>query len=142
MENNDDNKHALLSGVTSSMGADPLPPGSELMYPWQRLAQHLSPLIGESGFCALFGRSIRLVVPRFDCLQAARPGKNCEQSFSALSGVYRTVDVEAATAANTVLLVTFTELLSNLIGRALTNRLLESAWSGTQEDRNAREQTQ
>ena len=116
--------------------------GEALIDPWQRLAEHLSPLIGESGFCALYGRAIRLAVPHFDWLQAARPGKNAEQSFLALTGLYGTVHVDAASAANTVLLTTFTGLLSNLIGQALTGRLLDSAWNGGRERTHAQEQKQ
>lgn len=141
MENNDDKKHDLLSGVKTSMSEACLPAGSEvLLHPWQRLAQHLSPLIGESGFCALYGRTIRLVIPHFDWLHAVQPGSSPEQSFIALVGIYSTVHVDAATAANTALLTTFTELLSGLIGQALTRRLLDSAWNGRQEQKNVQEQ--
>ena len=140
MENNHDKKQELLSGVKSGRGTDDVPPGGELIYPWQRLAEHLSPLIGESGFCALYGRAVWLVVPHFAWLQAVRPGKNAEQSFIVLTGAYRSVDVEAASAANTVLLTTFTELLSSLIGEALTGRLLDLAWDTSHEHKHAQEQ--
>ena len=143
MENSNDKTHAQLSGVKSSMNADLLPAGIEtLMHPWQRLAEHLSPLIGETGFCALYGRAILLVVPLFDWLRAAQPGDSAAQSFTALTGVYNTVHIDAASAANTALLTTFTELLSGLIGEALTGRLLDLAWRGGQEQTNAQEQKQ
>lgn len=143
MENNDDKNHERLSGVKTSMGPACLPPGGEvLLHPWQCLASQLSPLIGESGFCALYGRTIRLVAPHFDWLQAFQPGKNAEQSFLALTGLYSTVHVDAATAANTALLTTFTELLSGLIGQALTRRLLDSAWDGRQDQKNVQEHKQ
>jgi hypothetical protein len=143
MENNDDKKHALRPGVKTSMSAACVPAGGEsLLHPWRRLAQHLSPLIGESGFCALYGRTIRLVIPHFDWLHAAQPGSSAEQSFIALVGIYSTVHVDAAAAANTALLTTFTELLSGLIGQALTRRLLDAAWAGSQEQKNVQEQKQ
>ncbi|MDB5934979.1 MAG: hypothetical protein JWQ01_2323 [Massilia sp.] len=140
MENNDDKQHELLSGVKTSMRAASLPSVSEaLLQPWLGLAAHLSPLIGESGFCALYGRALRLVVPRFEWLKTAQPGKNAELSLIALTGIYGTVHFDAATAANTALLDTFTELLSGLIGKALTSRLLDSAWNGAQGQTNAQE---
>lgn len=143
MENNDDKQHQLLSGVKTNISAAFLPPGSEaLLHPWQGLAVHLSPLIGESGFCALYGRSLRLVVPHFEWLKAAQPGKSAELSLIALTSIYGTVHADAATAANTALLDTFTELLSGLIGKALTSRLLDSAWNGRQQQTNAQEQKQ
>jgi hypothetical protein len=143
MENNDDTKRDPLSDVKTSMSEACLPPGSEaLLDPWQRLALQLSPLIGESGFCALYGRAIRLVIPHFDWLQAAQAGNNAAQSFIALTAIYSTVHVDAAAAANIALLTTFTELLSGLIGQALTRRLLDSAWNGSQDQTNVQEQKQ
>jgi hypothetical protein len=140
MENNDDKQHDLLSGVKTNMSEACLPLGKEaLLDPWQGLVLQLSPLIGESGFCALYGRAIRLVIPHFDWLQAAQPGKSAEQSFIALTGIYNTVHVDAATAANTALLTTFTELLSGLIGQALTRRLVDSASNGSQHQKNVQE---
>jgi hypothetical protein len=141
MENNDDTKHELLpGGAQRSIRAASAPRDCEpLLHPWKQLAMHLSPLIGESGFCALYGRAMRLVVPRFEWLKAAQPGKNTEQSLGTLTGIYATVHVDAATAANTALLNTFTELLSALIGQALTNRLLDSAWNGRHEQKNEQE---
>ncbi|MDB5918879.1 MAG: hypothetical protein JWR40_3113 [Massilia sp.] len=143
MENNDDKQQELLPGVKTRMSEACLSAGGEaLLHPWQRLALQISPLIGETGFCALYGRAIRLVVPNFDWLQAAEPGKSAEQSFVALTGIYNTVHVDAATAANTALLTTFTELLAGLIGQALTRRLLDSASKGRQEQQNVQEQEQ
>lgn len=140
MENNDNKQHELLSGVQTRLsGVLALRDTEALLHPWKQLDQIISPLIGESGFCALYGRTIRLVTPHFDWLHAAPPGKNAEQSFVALAAIYRTVHVDAATAANTALLTTFTELLSGLIGAALTSRLLESAWDGRQEPQNVQE---
>jgi hypothetical protein len=140
---NDDKNHDRQSGVQTSRFAACLSPGGqELLHPWQCLADHLSALIGESGFCALYGRTIRLVIPHFDWLQAAEPGNNAEQSLIALTSLYRTVHVDAATAANTALLTTFTELLSGLIGQALTRRLLDSAWNGRQDQKNVQEHKQ
>jgi hypothetical protein len=143
MENNDDKKHDLLPGVKTSMNEAGLPVGGKaLLDPWQSLATQLSPLIGESGFCALYGRTLRLVIPHFDWLQAVQPGKSAEQSFMSLADIYNTVHVDAATAANTALLATFTELLSGLIGQALARRLLDSAWNARQEQKNVQEQKQ
>ena len=140
MENNDDKQHELLSGVqTRVSSALALPDSEALLHPWKRLAQTISPLIGESGFCALYGRTILLVTPHFDWLGTAQPCKDAQHSFAALADIYRTVDVDAATAANTGLLTTFAELLSGLIGPALTSRLLESAWNGSQEPQNVQE---
>jgi hypothetical protein len=42
--------------------------------------------------------------------------------------------------ANEALLTTFTRLLTDLIGAALTTRLIDAAWQGTQAQNNAGEQ--
>jgi hypothetical protein len=141
MENDDDKQHELLPGVMASIpSASALFDSELLLHPWRRLALLLSPLIGESGFCALYGRAIRLAASQYEWLKAAQPGKTAEQSLAALAAIYATVHIDAVAAANTTLLNTFTDLLSALIGQALTNRLLDSAWNGKHEQKNVQEQ--
>ncbi len=101
--------------------------GRLLLQPWRRIAQHLCPLIGESGFCALFGRAVHVIGPEHAWLAPQQPCRAPEQLFASLEERMALVDAERAAVANTALLQAFTNLLTTLIGERLTRRLLESA---------------
>jgi len=94
---------------------------------WERLSEHLCPLIGEAGFCALYGRAARLAAAR------QLPPSPASQALDILLSTLRdNLDaMRAADAArvNIALLDTFTTLLSGIIGEALTVRLLATAWA-------------
>lgn len=98
-----------------------------MLQPWRRIAQHLCPLIGESGFCALFGRAVHVIGPEHAWLAPQQTCRAPEQLFTSLEERMALVDAERAAAANEALLRTFTQLLATLIGERLTQRLLASA---------------
>jgi len=143
MDNTDDKRKQLLVQVTASGGAtNPLGGTAQLLQPWARLARHLSPLIGESGFCALFGRAGRLVAPQFDWFPATSSFKTIDVLIAALRQSFDGVSADEARIGNIALLDTFTRLLAGLIGDALTNRLLDAAAQAQGEQKNAQEQKQ
>ena len=140
-------RHSLFNDedMTNSTGApDPSAASGALLLPWRRIAQHLCPLIGESGFCALFGRAVHVVGPDHAWLAPQQPCRAPEQLFSSLEERMALVDAERAAAANEALLRTFTQLLAALIGERLTHRLLESATASADttpgQQQNAQEQ--
>jgi hypothetical protein len=102
------------------------PPGSmdSLMRPWTRLGSQLVPLIGESGFCAMFSRAVRLAGSLNGSFLLDPSCRALDKQLSALAGHLAPLGGEQAAAANTELLDTFTKLLSALIGEGLTTRLL------------------
>jgi hypothetical protein len=114
--------------MTNSTDA-PLPSerSAQLLQPWRRIAQHLCPLIGESGFCALFGRAVHVIGPEHAWLAPQQPCRAPEQLFTSLEERMALVDGARAAAANAALLRTFAQLLATLIGERLTQRLLDSA---------------
>jgi len=113
--------------MTSNGMPAQLDASSAWLSPWRRIAQHLCPLIGESGFCALFGRACHVVGPEHAWMIPPQPCRSPEQLFTALQERLASVDAARATAANEALLRTFTQLLATLIGEGLTERLLASA---------------
>jgi len=126
--------------MTNSTGAqDPVPDSSSLLLPWRRISHQLCPLIGESGFCALFGRAIHVIGPAHAWLAPQPPCRSPEQLFALLEERLATVEPGLAAATNDVLLRTFTQLLATLIGEGLTQRLLASAAPADQQ-KNAQEQ--
>lgn len=100
---------------------------AHLIQSWRRLAVQLGPLVGDNGFCALFGRACRLASPEFRWLGAMPPCKSCDAQVGALDTMLASVAPEQAEAAHAVLLKTFTELLAALIGQALATRLVDAA---------------
>ena len=139
----DHHPHSLFldEDMTTSSGAQDLPSGnSALLRPWRRIAQQLCPLIGESGFCALFVRAVHVVGPDHAWLAPQQPCRSPEQLFALLAERMAPVEPGRAAAANEVLLRTFTQLLATLIGEALTQRLLASATAAADQPANAQEQ--
>ena len=113
--------------MTNRTGAPASAAGSGMLLPWRRIAQQLCPLIGESGFCALFGRAVHVIGPEHAWLAQQQPCRSPEQLFTSLEERLGSVDAARAAAANEALLRTFTQLLAALIGERLTQRLLASA---------------
>ena len=109
-----------------------------LLQSWRRLADQLGPLIGDSGFCALFARACRLVGPEFRWLTDGPPCKTRDAQITALDELLASVAPEHAKAAHAALLQTFTELLASLIGQTLARRLLDAA-ARDGEEKNAQE---
>jgi hypothetical protein len=131
MHNNDDKRQPRSLAMTASNGV-PSPPETieQLVQRWLQLAAHLSPLIGESGFCALFGRATRLLRPQFDWLTLDQAGKSLADLVAALERDLASVELALARAANEALHNTFIKLLCALIGEALTLRLVDTALAG------------
>ena len=125
--------------MMTSKGDPGRPAGhAHLIASWRRLCAQLGPLIGDNGFCALFGRACRLVAPEFRWLAETPACKSCEGQVGALDTILASVAPEQAEAAHAALLRTFTELLAALIGPGLATRLVDAALLGGNEQ-NAQE---
>jgi hypothetical protein len=101
--------------------------------PWRRISGQLVTLIGESGFCALFGRALRTMAVRYDWMSVDTSRKTIDGLLLALERDLAGVERAVADIANAELLNTFTRQLSSLIGEALTARLLEQARAAEQD---------
>jgi hypothetical protein len=112
-------------------GGEPTPelPGApaRLLQPWRRISGLLAALIGESGFCVLFGRALRIVAAGHAWLDMHNERKSIDALLRAYEGDLARVDAAQAKLANAVMLDTFTGQLAALIGAALTRRLLADA---------------
>ena len=98
-----------------------------LIQSWRRLADQLGPLIGDSGFCALYGRALRLVGPDYTWMAPSAPCNTRDAQINALDDILASVAPDLANVAHAALLQTFTDLLASLIGHALARRLLDAA---------------
>ena len=131
MESNDDKRRQLIERAIAAGGAIDAASSGAWLRLWQPLSIHLSPLIGESGFAALFRRTIRLVSTEHDWLGSTQASSTPGELLAVLGVLFDEVDPAMAREANAALLSIFTKLLSGLIGEALTIRLLEAAWAGS-----------
>jgi hypothetical protein len=123
-----DDGMARPGGVPPQAGA-----AVDRLRPWRRISVHLVTLIGESGFCALFGRALRTLAVRYDWLSVDPARKSIDGLLSALERDLAAADPAAASIANGELLNTFTRQLSSLIGEALTTRLLAQVTASEQD---------
>lgn len=137
----DDKRRDLIAQAMTACDANACEVGAHPLQPWKQLASHLSPLIGESGFAALYRRAVRLVSAEHDWLHAPQASSSADELLSALRSQLGAEDERQAKAANIALLATFTKLLAGLIGEALTIRLLHAAWNGAGDKSNARDQS-
>jgi hypothetical protein len=101
--------------------------------PWRLISRQLVTLIGESGFCALFGRALRTMAVRYEWLSVDITRKSIDGLLGALERDLAGKERAVADIANAELLNTFTRQLSSLIGEALTARLLEQATASQQD---------
>lgn len=97
---------------------------------WQQMATWLAPVIGVRGVDVLFSRALYLTSKTFPQLMIA---EDQQRDNAALLENLKVCLVGSATgdalAASYSLLVTFTELLSTLIGKSLTEQLLRPVWT-------------
>jgi hypothetical protein len=95
---------------------------------WLDVSGVLSPIIGHSGFAALFKRSVHLASDACPGLAKAAEQTPGAAPFSALHDALAQLPCTDAARANGALLQTFQEVLDTLIGVPLTARLLQPIW--------------
>ena len=95
---------------------------------WEQLAAQIISIVGEGGFNSLYMRSVFLTQSTFPWLSAVSLSPQTDQRFTDLKISLEGQTPEQVSAANSHLLITFTDILATLIGEQLTIRLLRSAW--------------
>ena len=95
---------------------------------WERLAARLVSIIGEGGFQTLYGRSLRLTGATFPWVAAIPPWPQANARFAGLRKALEERDSADVSEASILLLVTFIDILTLLIGELLTASILSSAW--------------
>jgi hypothetical protein len=95
---------------------------------WQRMAAQLEPVIGVRGVGVLLDRALHLTGKSFPWLAQAIPLGAQADAVTRLQSRFANGNAADVAEAGCALLITFTELLSSLIGEPLTERLLASVW--------------
>ena len=96
---------------------------------WQDVDSALNPIIGSRGVAALYRRSLFLQRSAHPWLAGVIDGPGTAMDLATLKSVLAQQDSPAAAAAGGATLQTFHELLTNLVGPSLTDRLLRSVWA-------------
>lgn len=96
---------------------------------WRDVDAALNSVIGLRGVAALYRRSLFLHRSGFPWLASALEGPNTAIDLAALKATLAQQDSAAAAAAGGATLQTFYELLTNLVGVSLTERLLRTVWA-------------
>ena len=95
---------------------------------WEQIATQIISIISEGGFDSLYLRSVFLTRSTYLWLAVVLPQSKTDQRFKDLQISFEGQTLEQAKAANSLLLITFTDILASLIGEQLTIRILRSAW--------------
>jgi hypothetical protein len=115
-------------GAQAATGADARQIADAAIDVWSAIDAALAPVIGHRGSAALYRRSLHLARADYPWLAAANDGGAAPGDFAPLhAALLQQTGVHAAAAHDAILRI-FHELLAELIGRSLTQRLLQAAW--------------
>ncbi len=108
---------------------------------WEQMATQIISIVGEGGFNSLYARSVFLAQSSFPWLTAAALSSQHDHRFAQLKTSLAEQTPAQASAANSLLLITFTDILATLIGEPLTTSILRSAWGNDASDSAGKEFT-
>lgn len=106
---------------TENVAADPIKS-------WEKISTNIISIIGEGGFHSLYMRSLFLAKKTFPWLESGIYTQHTVDPFLALKVCYAGQAPAQVQKANFLLLITFTGVLTSLIGEQLTLGILRSAW--------------
>lgn len=94
---------------------------------WRQVAARLTPVIGTRGVDVLLDRSLHLTSGSFPWLDSGAD-RGRTSMVDDIKACLERQETAAAAVASCELLTAFCELLANLIGHSLTDRLLRPVW--------------
>lgn len=130
-------RERLTTGMAAALadlaarGASPGEVAAAAADMWRSIYADLSKVIGSRGMYALYQRSLHLTCVPFPWLCTVRDADAHAGEFDPLREALSQHSSTTALAANSTLLDNFRNLLSNLIGGSLTERLLSAVLENT-----------
>lgn len=115
-------------GPLAASGADAGQVADAAVAVWVAIDVALSPVIGARGIAALYQRALHLASADHPWLAAVYEGALQPGDFTSLRAALSCQTGLRAAAAHDSMLQTFHDLLDNLIGQSLTQRLLQAVW--------------
>jgi hypothetical protein len=128
----EDRKQMISRLLTGKPGVqdDAVALSEQVLWLWERIAFHLTPLIGVTGFQTLYARALHVASPHCTGMTACAPGQPIDTLFRTLKQDLSALDHCGAERCANILLNTFTDLVESMIGEALMEQILRSAWVG------------
>jgi hypothetical protein len=125
MKTSDVLRHQIINSLTAQHTEKVADAAFDL---WEQVATQIISIVGEGGFNTLYARSVFLTRSKFPWLAAGPLPPQADQRFAGLKLSLEGQSPEQASAANSLLLITFTDILASLIGEQLTTHILRLAW--------------
>lgn len=113
----------LLAGANVGQVAD------TIVDLWQEIDRALAPIVGHRGVAALYNRGLALTTVAHPWLASASSGGLSAVDPSALKATLLQQTAVQAAIGGSALFETFRDLLTSLVGAALTERLLRAVWT-------------
>ena len=132
MENSDLLRHMLIKSLMAQHTEKVADAAVDL---WEQMATQIISIVGEAGFNSLYARSVFLTQTSFPWLAARSSLSQSDHRFAELKMSLKAKKAAQVIEANTLLLITFTDILATLIGEQLTTSILRSAWGNDTPDR-------
>lgn len=125
METNDLPRHRMIKSLLDLHNGKGADAAIDL---WEQMSNQIIYIIGDVGFDSLYARSISLTQLPYPWLTAGSPPLQTDGRFAELRVNLDGQTSAQAGAANSLLLMTFTDILAALIGENLTGNILKLAW--------------
>lgn len=125
METSDLLRHQKIKNLTAQ---HPEKVANAAIKLWEQMAAQIISIVGEGGFNSLYERSLFLTQSTFPWLATDMRLSQIDHRFAELKMNLEGQTPALAGKANTLLLITFTDILASLIGEQLTTTILRSAW--------------
>jgi len=125
METNDLLRHQMINNLMAQPAEKVADTAINL---WEQMATQIISIVGNGGFNSLYARSVFLSQSTFPWLAADPLSPQPDHRFSELKMSLEGQMPAQAREANSLLLITFTDILASLIGEQLTTSILRSAW--------------
>ena len=129
MESEESHRIVVTLTQRAGDGADEHQLADFIVSAWQTIEASLSPIIGQRSVATLYKRSFYLASRKHPWLMDVHEGMQATMNLAALkAALVEQSSAEIAAGAGDALQM-FYEVLTNLIGAPLTERLLRSVWA-------------
>jgi hypothetical protein len=143
MSTRSEESHEIVDSLTRRVGpnADAAAVAQAIISILQDIDSALAPIVGPQGVAALYRRSLHLCLSNHPHMASIYAEVQGSPDLAALKAVLVKQSEAEALFFGEVLLVTFHELLTTLIGSSLTTRLLRGVWEPSSSETPAQEKS-